>query len=341
MEALLRQARGRPDLVLANEFDLIAGTSTGAIIASMLSWGLSVADIERHYIDESQEMFTRAGWQERWKTKYTADNITAFFQRLFSDDGKGGGLALLGSPRLQTLVLLIMRNATTGSAWPVSNNPKAMFNDPALPNCNLKVPLWQLVRASTAAPTYFPPEQIRLGGEDFIFVDGGITPYNNPALIAVLMATLPPFHLNWETGVDKLRVVSVGTGNTRAKLAKDKAEKVHLLDAALHVIPALIQSVAVEQDLGCRTLGRCDWGEPIDIEIGALQGDQPGILDPSERKFGYARYDHRFQPDEEAQLRAAGGGNASALDDLEMIPVLKRLGQEFALKCVSLDHLGG
>ena len=60
----------------------------------------------------------------------------------------------------------------------------------AHPACNLKFPLWQLVRASTAAPTYFPPEVIDCGGKPFIFVDGGVTMYNNPAFQMFLMATV-------------------------------------------------------------------------------------------------------------------------------------------------------
>jgi patatin-like phospholipase/acyl hydrolase len=41
------------------------------------------------------------------------------------------------------------------------------------------------MRASTAAPTYFPPEVVRLGEKEFIFIDGGITMYNNPAFSGV------------------------------------------------------------------------------------------------------------------------------------------------------------
>ena len=47
------------------------------------------------------------------------------------------------------------------------------------------------------APTFFPPEEITLNNQKFLFVDGGITPYNNPGLLAVMMATLPCFRLNW------------------------------------------------------------------------------------------------------------------------------------------------
>jgi patatin-like phospholipase/acyl hydrolase len=47
LETLLREQTGRPDLRLCDWFDLIAGTSTGAITAALLGLGHSVADIRR------------------------------------------------------------------------------------------------------------------------------------------------------------------------------------------------------------------------------------------------------------------------------------------------------
>lgn len=46
----------------------------------------------------------------------------------------------------------------------------------------------------------------------FIFVDGGVTTYNNPAFLAFQMATAAPYKISWATGVDELLIVSVGTG---------------------------------------------------------------------------------------------------------------------------------
>lgn len=86
------------------------------------------------------------------------------------------------------------------------------------------------MRASTAAPTFFPPESIELANQRHLFVDGGVTPYNNPALIAFLMATIPSYHIVWSTGVNQLQIVSVGTGSVRTKLAKQQAEQIHLID---------------------------------------------------------------------------------------------------------------
>ncbi len=338
IEKLLREDSGNPGLVLADEFDLIAGTSTGAIIATLLSWGLSVADIEGHYLAESKRMFVKSSWSQRLKTTYTATFLTGFFQRVFSEDGDGRVPALLGSDRLRTLLLLVMRNASTGSAWPVSNNPGAKYNDRALADCNLNVPLWQLVRASTAAPTYFKPEQITLGKDSLLFVDGGITPYNNPSFIAFLTATLPSFRIGWKTGADRLQVVSVGTGRSRPRLLQASADSVSWIDAARYVAPALLDSVAMEQDLMCRTVGRCVFGDPIDSEIGPLTGND-GVLPLAERKFTYVRYNHRFTPDEESTLRAGGAADPFALDNVRLIPALVELGKAYAMQ-VQPEHLG-
>jgi hypothetical protein len=65
-----------------------------------------------------------------------------------------GRPATLGSERLRSFLLIVLRNATTGSTWPLTNNPDAIYNvrkEGGISNLDLY--LWQLVRASTAAPT--------------------------------------------------------------------------------------------------------------------------------------------------------------------------------------------
>ncbi len=122
-------------------------------------------------------------------------------------------------------------NRSTDSPWPISNNPLAKYNDETLPDCNSKIKLFQLVRASTAAPVYFPPETLQWDPNDpektFVFVDGGVTPYNNPAFLMYRMATQSAYNLNWETGEDKLLIISVGTGS-----APSAGSYNNLLDAA-------------------------------------------------------------------------------------------------------------
>jgi predicted acylesterase/phospholipase RssA len=362
IEELFRKEQNNSNLVLADVFDLIAGTSTGAIIAASLSWGKSVAEIDELYRNHSSEIFapsTIIPWLkaqfsqgqlpgtllnrlaeivQRYKAQYDANAIAELFKTHFTEvDGKP---ALLGTDRLKTFLLIVMRNGSTGGLWPVINNPNAIYNRRQLPDgtpnpeCNLDFPLWQLLRASTAAPTFFPPEEIVLAGKPNLFMDGAMTPYNNPALIAVLTATLPQYRIGWPAGREALHVISVGTGLVRARMPAKSAADVNLIDHIRHIAPALIGAIAWEQDAACRVLGDCVHGGILDREIGALE--LPALLTAQEQKFTYARYDHPL--DEKHPRIKELPEQEIALDDLKMIPLLRELGKEYAKEHVSIEH---
>jgi hypothetical protein len=336
IEAQLREKTGNKELVLADHFHYLAGSSTGAIIAACLAWGMSVKEVQELYLTHAVEMFRPAPIYRRFWNKFDALAITNMFKRVLSEDGEGKVPALLGTKRLRTLLTLVMRNHSTGSPWPVSNNPAARFNDPNLPGCNLNLPLWQLVRASTAAPVYFPPETIELGGKLQVFVDGGISPYNNPALLLYLMATLPCYNLGWETGVDKMLLVSVGTGRSRTGSGLLRGDQMNLLRNISSIPEALMSSISVEQDVICRTLGLCKAGEEIDSEIGDLKDVAPADL--AAKRFTYLRYDHCFTPEElaSAKLQSKRG---FALDNVLLIPFLQEIGASYAEEHVKSEDL--
>ncbi|HEV2805166.1 MAG TPA: patatin-like phospholipase family protein [Chthoniobacterales bacterium] len=335
IEAHVRAARGQPDLVLADYFDYIAGTSTGAIIATCLSWGMSVAEVLDLYTNRAVEIFRPAPLYRRFWNKFEAEAITRMFKMILSEDGEGKEPSLLGTKKLRTLLTLVMRNHTTGSPWPVSNNPAAKYNDPNRPTCNLVLPLWQLVRASTAAPVYFPPETIELGGVRHVFVDGAITPYNNPALLLFSMATLPQYNLNWPTGADKMLLVSVGTGRSRTGAGELRGDQMNLLFTARSVPMALMDSISLQQDIMCRTLGHCLEGAPIDNELGDLRGE---IADIGRKQFSYVRYDHLFTTEELTHAKTLNKAGIT-LDNLAMMPFLRELGARYADKHVHAEHL--
>jgi uncharacterized protein len=335
IEQLFRDEYGRPDLVLADVFDLFAGTSTGAIIAAFLAWGGSVSEVEALYVARGKQMFAHQNPLLPWRrlnSKYRAEDIADFFRRQFTEND--GTPALLGSRKLKKLLVVVMRNATTGSPWPISSNPHALFNDPLLANSNLAIPLWQLLRASTAAPTFFPPEEIAIGQERFLFVDGGVTPYNNPALLAALMATLPCYRVEWKTGRDALHLTSIGTGGHRTRLAKRLPQKTYLWDALKFVIPTLIDGASTSQDMLCRVLGDCVHGDELDQEIGSL--DAPSLLSASEQKFTYARYNCMMDSKEVGDPLTPA---ELQLDNLRAIERLQTIGREYAARAVKREHL--
>ena len=76
IEAELRKSSGNPKLVLADYFDYVAGTSTGAIIATLIALGHSTDEIRDFYLRSGAEMFHKARLWERFRTKFESDKLT-------------------------------------------------------------------------------------------------------------------------------------------------------------------------------------------------------------------------------------------------------------------------
>jgi uncharacterized protein len=338
IESVLIAKSGRSDYRLADYFDYVAGTSTGGIIATGISVGMSVREIMDFYLNNGAAMFDKAGILRRLQYQYNSEPIALQLQEVF------GKTTTLGAPELETLLLLVMRNATTDSPWPISNNPYAKYNDAAHSACNLHFPLWQLVRASTAAPTYFPPEVINCGGKSFVFVDGGVTMYNNPAFQMFLMATVdrywdkaPVDSRGWKTGVDDMLVVSIGTGTSPGENYSLRPEEMNLLFNATTIPSALMYAALNEQDFLCRIFGDCVAGAPIDREV----DDMIASRGPLESKlFRYARYNAELTPE---GLNALGCGDVDPasvqkLDSIDALGSLQEVGKAVAAQRVKAEH---
>jgi predicted acylesterase/phospholipase RssA len=360
IEEVLRDYYAKQDpekaktFVLRDHFDFLAGTSTGAIIASLLCWGMPVKKVKELYHREGKKMF--AEWRkikDKLSAKYDPGPISEFLQGLFKE--KDGSQATLASPQLrngekENLLMVVVRNHTTGSAWPLTNNPLAMFNDPKLPDCNTQIPLWQLVRASTAAPYFFPPETITLGETKYVFVDGSITPYSNPALIAAMTAILPGYRVNWAPGPENIRVVSVGTISFSSEVPLGAPSLrlgvmiKQIPNAILQTLTALLQTTGWQQDYLCRCLGECIFaenleGEKLDVEVGnLLAGSLLSTLPSGRSWFSYVRYNRTFRKKEMMKILEDNPG-LKEIDAIHAIPRLSDIGQDYAEKNVKIEHL--
>lgn len=320
---------------LSDYFDYIAGTSTGAILATGLSLGWSVDKLRDFYQAHGEAMFDKAFLLRLFHYKYDDDNLRKVLQKQI-------GNLMLGTPKLKTLLMLVMRNATTDSPWPISNNPYAKYNLSTRPDRNTDIPLWQLVRASTAAPTFFPPESVKIGEKNFIFVDGGITSYNNPAFQTFLMATSEPYNLNWQTGEDQMLLVSIGTGSSPVANAGLLPGDMNLLYNATTIPSALMFAAASEQDLLCRLFGNCLSGAAIDREIGDMCSANGSLCGGpvKDKLFTYVRYNAELtQPG----LQTLGLGKLDAkqiqkMDCADNLPDLQKIGRAVAKQSVQTSH---
>jgi len=328
-ELLRKETGGKDEFVLADYFDYISGTSTGAIIAAALSLGWSVEKIREFYINSGEQMFDKASLLKKFKYQYEDKELKKLLKKEFGSD------TTLGSEELKTLLMMVMRNSSTDSPWPVSNNPRARYNSRKRDDCNLDLPLWQLVRASTAAPVYFPPEKVRIGKHNFIFVDGGITTYNNPSFQTFLMATLGPYNLGWETGEDKLLIVSIGTGTSPDANADLSPNEMNLLYNASAIPSALMFAALNEQDLLCRAFGNCLCGDQLDREVGDLIDKEDTMERPvSSMLFTYVRYNAELSRKglDELGLTRIKPEDVQKLDSVENIKELQAVGQAVAKK---------
>ena len=323
IEAMLQKRFKRgDDFVLADYFDYIAGTSTGGIIATCLAWGMRVSQVREFYQENGKTMFDKASILKRFRYKYEDHALANKLREVLGEDGVP---STLGTNRLKTLLMLVMRNSTTDSPWPVCNNPAAKYNDRARVDCNLNLPLWQLVRASTAAPTYFPPEVIDVGVHRFTFVDGAITPYNNPALQLFLMATVPEYRLQWPVGEEKLLLVSIGTGSNADANDNLVPGEMNLIYNATSLPSALMFGALYQQDLLCRVIGRCLHGDALDNEIGNLRSES---ISGISKQFTYLRYNAELSPAglERLGLRDVDPAQVQQLDSIAYMPDLRRVG---------------
>ena len=345
MEEMLAEATGGgAGFRLCHFFDYVGGTSTGAIIAAGLARGKSAKELLDFYQQTGPAMFDKQFILKRWNALYKSEPLKKELQKVF------GAETTLEPDDLECLLLTVTRNRSTDSPWPISSNPQAKYNDTKRPDCNLKIPMWQIVRASTAAPVFFPPEVIWWDKNDdskaFVFVDGGLTPHNNPAFLLYRMATDPGYRLNWASGEDKLLIMSVGTGAAPV-LAEGADDPSRGLFGNVAALPgALMYAAMVDQDTNCRSIGRCVHGAELDREIGDMiprneTGEKIPLSQDLGRKFLYARYNADLSRDGLNTLGLPGikPENVQKLDSIEYIDDLRKVGKKVAEE-IKIEHFG-
>jgi patatin-like phospholipase/acyl hydrolase len=85
IEELLQGKLGKGnEFVLADYFDYIAGTSTGAIIATCLSLGMRVSKIREFYEESGRVMFDKAGLLRRFRYKYEDENLATSYAECYN-----------------------------------------------------------------------------------------------------------------------------------------------------------------------------------------------------------------------------------------------------------------
>ena len=218
LEDEIRKSGG--DRSLTSYFDLIAGTSTGGLIALALSCPSSIetkpmADtnqvsldaVEDIYLNRGDEIFTQGPMEKLFVTqlltnKYNKEGIENLLNELFGEE-------ILGNAICPVMV----------SAYDLSNGDHYALSSFGTP----EVPVRIAARCTSAAPTYFSPVSLN----DKLLADGGVIA-NNPAIYAYAAAKeLYP-------DCELFHIVSISTGSTQQSMEESQISGV--LNAAFNAL---------------------------------------------------------------------------------------------------------
>lgn len=313
IQTLLRKRYNNPNLLLCDYYDLIGGTSTGSIIAGGLAIGMDATEIKELYLKLGNTIFgKKRGLFKRLSAKFSIEALEKELKSIF-------GERTLSSDTIRTGLCIVTKRADTRSTWPLINHPEGKYY-----KYNKDIILRKAIRASTAAPTYFKPEKIDVGGGQIgAFVDGGVSMHNDPSVQLFLLASLKGFPFNWKTGSENLMITSVGTGFWETKTSIDEVTDNKLWDWASDVISILMEDAKVNNQILLQYLSNSPTAATIDGEIGNLEGD----LIHGKPALHYLRYDTRLEDDNLKKMNFNGvkakdlhemsaGENAKILTDI-------------------------
>ena len=339
IEAMIRQRFNDKNLLLCDYFDLIGGTSTGSIIAAGLACGMTVDALKQLYTGIGATVF-QSGFlatlqlQGILAPKFPSGPLQKAL------DAQLGADTTLDSDKIRTGLMLMTKRLDTGSPWPLNNGGRGKYaaQDGALR-------LTQIVRASTAAPTYFEPEQIAIHARsgavvEGAFVDGGVTPFNDPTLQLLMLAALQGHGFCWPTGKDRLLLVSVGTGRYHQTYTAQELVSAPAAKQGLIALQSLMDDCERMNRATLQWLTNCLTPSIIDRAVGDMRLDS----EKGPQLATYVRYNVVLEqdwlkkelevdlvPDKIEQIRK--------MDDPANMNELADLGAKAAKKQVMPDHL--
>jgi len=275
-DELRQRAGGVAAFRLSDYYDLIGGTSTGAIISAGLALGLSVHELLELYQRIGPEVFGRSSGDGVFlESKFDSDKLRRALHSVLSTK-------TLGTEDLKTGLAIHAKRVDTGSAWVVTNHPLGMYYDPPgesgiFPNKRYR--LTDLVLASAAAPTFFDEVTIDIEFDDKrqpiqkgYFVDGAVSANNNPSLSLFMLALEPGYKFGWKSGADTLMMTSCGTGMRRPAVDGHAFQGLPPGLRGVHALRAMVYDTQIQGVMMMQAFSEPRKPWRINSEIGEMKG---------------------------------------------------------------------
>jgi patatin-like phospholipase/acyl hydrolase len=192
---ILAQMESKLGINLFDTFDLIAGTSTGSIIAAGVATHVPMTQVVDLYKSRGKEIFDK-----KWFPIRAAQPV---FQSIYESEPLYNILGeVFGETKLGEITKPLILPATD-----VGNGGVHVFKSNYSPSFvrDNEVPVKDAVLASCSAPTFFDPHVV----EPYLLADGGLWA-NNPSLVAFIDA-----ERRLGAKPENIKVLSLGTGNSR------------------------------------------------------------------------------------------------------------------------------
>ena len=171
-------------------FDMVVGTSTGAIIAGAIAADYPITDIVKIFENKSEQIFKKIPFSFKGfiKSRYDKESLTDIL-----------GLSL-GTKKLDEAKIKLIITATD-----IGNGKTHIFKSYPSPELSrdAEATIAEAILSSCSAPTYFDPETI--GEAEYKLADGGLWA-NNPSLLALIEA------LQLSHNLEEIKIFSIGTG---------------------------------------------------------------------------------------------------------------------------------
>lgn len=338
IELIIRQRTHNPDAKIRDYFDLVGGTSTGAILAGAISIGKTADELHDIYSEVGKEIFKTSFFRHGiFRAKFATKPINAALTKHFGEKTmediahEGIGLAI------------VTKRADTGSVWVVDNNPNGKyFNYADGPNKDYK--LKQIIRASTAAPMYFDSEEIKISASQMgRFVDGAVSPHNNPAFQLFMLSTIKGYEYHWQTGDENLFILSLGTGSwsKRCKNVNNKFKfNLSAKDAVTSILSIMDDNAELNQ-LMMQWLGTATGVvDDVDSLVGNLQAET--LAEKS--LFSYMRYNPQLDKDWLAEALSLHYSEneiqtVRKMDSIDSMEMLTEIGRAYAKHIMHAEHI--